>query len=135
MGLTGWLILSGVLLFAGASFFFALSETALFALGKWRARQLTEQAPERGSMILRVLEKPAELLATISLGNTIANSSIVALALLPVFRGTWPAGVTWVVVLLFVLVVCEVLPKTLGVRAPEQWSLRVIRPMVFLQGK
>ena len=32
-----------VLVFSGASFFFALAETALFSLGNTRARQLTEQ--------------------------------------------------------------------------------------------
>ena len=30
----------GVLVFAGASFFFAVAESALFSLGKWQARQL-----------------------------------------------------------------------------------------------
>src|SRR5207253_8139528 len=90
MGLTGWLLLCGGLFFAGASFFFALAETALFALGKWRGRQLAEQAPEKGVMILRLLEQPSELLATISLGNTLANSGIVVLALWPVLRGEWP---------------------------------------------
>src|SRR5262249_48037407 len=27
---------------------------------------------------------------------------------------------------------CEVLPKTLAVRKPEQWSLRIARPLLFL---
>ena len=40
MALTPFMALLGVLLFAGASFFFALAESALFSLGKWRARQL-----------------------------------------------------------------------------------------------
>ena len=133
MGTTGWLVLCGVLFFAGASFFFALAETALFALGKWRARQLSEQSPHKGGIVLRLLEQPSELLATISLGNTIANSSIVALALWPVFRGDWPAFLAWAVVLIFILVGCEVLPKTLAVRAPEPWALRVARPMLLLQ--
>src|SRR5438093_416746 len=115
MGLTGWLVLCGVLLFAGASFFFALAETALFALGKWRARQLSEQLPETGAMIIRLLEQPSELLATISLGNTISNGGIVALMLWPVLRGDWPALTAWGMALTFVLVGCEVLPKTLAV--------------------
>src|SRR5436190_16124247 len=125
MALVGWLVCGGVLFFAGASFFFALAETALFALGKWQARQLCEQSPEKGAMILRLLEQPSELLATISLGNTIANSSIVALALWPVLREDWPPALAWVSVLALILVACEALPKTLAVRAPEKWALRV----------
>jgi CBS domain containing-hemolysin-like protein len=131
---TGWLALCGVLLFAGASFFFALAETALFALGKWQARQLAERWPEKGGVILRLLEQPSELLATISLGNTIANSGIVALALWPVLIGKWPAFLAALDLLAFILVVCEVLPKTLAVRAPERWALRVARPLHLLQG-
>src|SRR5258708_26798736 len=134
MSLIGWLVLGGVIFFAGASFFFALAETALFALGKWRARQLSEQSPEKGAMVVRLLEQPSELLATISLGNTITNSAIVALALWPVLRGDWPPLVAWLAVLAFILVGCEVLPKTLAVRTPEQWAMRVARPMLFLQG-
>src|ERR1043166_3148960 len=134
MGLSGWLVLCGALFFAGASFFFALAETALLALGKWRARQLAEQSPGRGPLILRVVEQPAELLATISLGNTIANSSIVALAVWAVFMQHWPPLLAWGAVLAFILVGCEVLPKTLAVRAPEQWAVRVAQPLIFLQG-
>src|SRR5580765_8984062 len=104
---TAWLVIGVVLFFASASFFFALAETALFALGKWRARQLSEQSPERGAMIVRLLEQPSELLATISLGNTIANSSIVALALWPVLRGDWPALLAWGGALVLILVGCE----------------------------
>ena len=32
--------IAAILVFAGASFFFALAETALFSLSKWQARQL-----------------------------------------------------------------------------------------------
>ena len=133
MALTGWLVLGGVVCFAGASFFFALAETALFAMGHWRARQLSEQSPEKGAMILRLLEKPSELLAAISLGNTLANSGLVALALWPVLRGEWSPVVASMMALIFILLGCEALPKTLAVRAPEEWALRVARPMLFLQ--
>ncbi len=133
MAMTGWLVLGGVLFFAGASFFFALAETALFALGHGRARQLSEQSPERGAMVVRLLEQPSELLAAISLGNTMANSGLVALALWPVLRGEWSPGAASLTALIFILLGCEALPKTLAVREPEEWALRVARPMLFLQ--
>src|SRR5262245_45078462 len=106
MGPTIWLVLGGVFGFAGASFFFALSESALFALGKWRARQIAEQPG--GADVLRLLEQPAELLATIVLGNTAANGAIVALALWPVIVGQWPLSWTLIGVALLILVGCEV---------------------------
>src|SRR5436189_500659 len=43
-----------VLIFAGASFFFSLAETALFSLSKWQVRQLAEQDPRRGGMVTQL---------------------------------------------------------------------------------
>src|SRR5262245_44337323 len=131
MGPIVWLVLPGVLAFAGASFFFALAESALFALGKWRARQIAEQPG--GAMVLRLLEQPSELLATIVLGNTAANGAIVALALWPVLLGQWSMPLTLALVALLILVGCEVLPKTLAVRDPEQWARRVAGPMLVVR--
>ncbi len=131
MGLTAYAVGFGVVLAASASFFFALAESSLLALGKWRARQLAEQAD--GGRVLRLLEHPSELLATIVLGNTIANSSIVALMLWPAMQGRWSPAVVSAAALVLVLVGCEVLPKTLAVRAPERWAVRVAGPMMFLQ--
>lgn len=131
MGPTEWLVVTGVLLFAGASFFFALAESALLALGKWRAQQIASQPG--GAIVLRLLEQPAELLATIVLGNTAANAAIVALALWPVLLGQWPVELTLPSVAVFILVGCEVLPKTLAVRAPELWALQVARPMLVVR--
>ena len=132
MGWTAILVSVGVLIFAGASFFFALAESALFALGPRRARRLVGQP--NGKVVVRLLEQPAELLATIVLGNTLANGSIVALGLWPALHGDWPQAATLGAVFLLVLMGCEVLPKTLAVRAPESWALRVARPMLVLQG-
>ena len=131
MGLTASLVMIGMLFFAGASFFFALAESALFALGKWRARQLAAQP--NGKLVMELLQHPSELLATIVLGNTIANGAIVALGFWPALNGQWSPALTLVAVFLFVLMGCEVLPKTLAVRSPESWALRVARPMRFLQ--
>jgi CBS domain containing-hemolysin-like protein len=97
-------------------------------LGKWRARQLNNQR------VQALLEKPSELLATIVLGNTVANGGIVALALWPALRGNWEPGWSVAGALALVLVGCEVLPKTLALRAPERWALRVAPVMALLQG-
>src|SRR3954464_6080014 len=125
MGSAGLLVIIGICLAAGASFFFALSESALYSLGKWKARQLVERSPVRGAVVLKLLEHPAELLATIVLGNTLANAALIALGLWPVINGDWPLVPTVAAILFVVLVGGEVLPKTLAVRAPEPWALRV----------
>ncbi len=130
MQLTGWLVFAGVLLFAGASFFFAVAESSLFSLGQWRARQLARRPG--GAIVVRLLEHPDEVLATIVLGNTVANGAMVTLALWPVLTGRASFWVVLAIVAHFILLGCEVLPKTLGVRAPEAWALRVARPVLLL---
>ena len=77
------------MVFAGASFFFALAETALFSLSKWQARQLAEQHPGAGKIVTQLLERPQDLLATLALGNTFANAAMLAVALRMVFNAHW----------------------------------------------
>jgi CBS domain containing-hemolysin-like protein len=58
---------------------------------------------------------------------------MLAVALWMGFRGHWPLAATIAGLLLLILIGCEVLPKTLAVRRPEQWALRVARPLLLLQ--
>jgi putative hemolysin len=116
---------AAILLFAGASFFFALAETALFSLGQWQVAQLAEKNPRRGKVVARLLERPQDLLATLALGNTFANAAMLAVALQLVFNAHWTLALTMIALAVFVLIGCEVFPKTLAVRQPERWALHV----------
>jgi len=122
----------GLLAFAAMSFFFALAESSLFSLGKWQVRKLAEQFPARGVLVGKLLGEPQQLLATIVLGNTIANAFIVVIGLWAGW-GRWALFVTLPCLLLLLLVGCEVAPKTIALRAPEEWALRVARAMHFIQ--
>jgi putative hemolysin len=115
-----------ILIFAGASFFFALAETALFSLTKWQVGQLAAQHPHRGKIVAQLLERPRDLLAMLALGNTFANAAMLALALRMVFNAHWALALTMLALAAFILLGCEVFPKTLAVRQPERWSLRVV---------
>jgi len=117
--------MAAILVFAGASFFFALAETALFSLSKWQARQLAEHHPGAGKIVAQLLERPQDLLATLALGNTFANAAMLAVALRMVFTAHWTLALTMLMLLALTLLGCEVLPKTLAVRQPEYWALRV----------
>ena len=122
-----------VLIFAAASFFFALAETALFSLSKWQARQLAEREPLAGGTVLRLLAEPQDLLATMVLGNTFASAAMLATALWMALQDRWPMAETVAGLLVLILIGCEVLPKTMAVRKPERWSLRVARPLLVVQ--
>ena len=122
-----------VLVFAGASFFFALAETALFSLSKWQAKQLAEREGRAGAIVLRLLGEAQDLLATMVLGNTFASAAMLATAFWMALNGRWNFAATATVLLVLILIGCEVLPKTLAVRRPELWALRVARPLLLVQ--
>jgi magnesium and cobalt exporter, CNNM family len=125
--------LVGIAACAGGSFFFALAESALFSLGKWRAQRLAEDSKELGREIVALLEEPHELLATTVLGNTFANAGIVAIALWVGLSGAWPLSGAIAGSLVLILIGGEVVPKTLAARAPERWALRLVRPVAALK--
>ncbi len=114
-----------VMLFIVASFFFALAETALLSLGEWRLRQLVAQPGRAANRVAVLLKDPAELLATLAFGSTVANAFLVTVVMLLTLSGQFLHPLVMVVLLPGVLVGCEVVPKTLAVRAPDRWSLRV----------
>ena len=124
---------AAILVFAGASFFFALAETALFSLGKWQVAQLVEKNPRAGKIVAALLEHPQDLLATLALGNTFANAAMLAVALRMVFNAHWMLALTLLALLALALLGCEVFPKTLAVRQPEHWALRVSWPLLVFQ--
>lgn len=121
-----------VLLCAGASFFFALAETALFSLGKWQVSRLEETHPRGGATVRRLLSQPQDLLATMVLGNTFAFAGMVGVTFWMALHAVWPLAWAAVLLLVVLLLGCEVLPKTLAVRRPDRWSLRVARPLLAL---
>src|SRR3974390_961152 len=121
-----------VLVFAAASFFFSLAETSLFSLSKWQIRQLAEREPRRGALVARLLSEPQDLLATMALGNTCASAAMLAVALWMALEARWPMVPTIISLLVLILIGCEVLPKTMSVRQPELWALRVARSFFFV---
>jgi putative hemolysin len=124
---------AAILIFAGASFFFALAETSLFSLSKWQLAQLAEKKPRRGKIVSQLLGRPQDLLATLALGNTFANAAMLAVALRMVFNAHWALALTMIALAALVLIGCEVFPKTLAVRQPEDWSVRVAWPLLIFQ--
>jgi len=120
-----WIAAVAVLFCAAASFFFGLAETALLSLARWQVRQLAERHPHRGGVVARLLERPHELLAALVLGNTFAVAAMLAVALWMALAGRWPLLPAGAILLALILIGGEVVPKTLAVRRPEQWALRV----------
>lgn len=120
-----------LIVFAAASFFFSLAETALFSLGKLQLRQLLQTDLRKGASVERLLSTPQDLLGTMAFGNTFALGGMLAFGLWMGLTGRWLLVPTIVGLFIVLVFFCEVLPKTLAVRRPELWALRVA-PVVTL---
>src|SRR5687767_3327837 len=125
------LAVAALLIFAASSFFFAVAESSLFSLGKWQLRQMGERSP-RSQTVAALLAQPHDLLATIVLGNIFANAIMVGSVLWIAIHVQWPMLATVAALLVVVLFGAEMVPKTLAVRSPELWALRVAPPMSLL---
>jgi putative hemolysin len=93
---------------------------------------LAEREPKAGGIVARLLGEPQDLLATMVLGNTFASAAMLATGLWMGLEGRWQFGWTIVGLLVLILIGCEVLPKTLAVRKPDRWALRIAQPLQFL---
>ena len=120
--------------FAVASFLFAAAESAFFSLSLWQTRRLAKEHPGRGERVSRLLGQPQELISSLALGSTFANCIILGLGLRLIIGGSTAQIVGYGLLLLAVILgFCEILPKTLAVKSPERWALRLAKPVWVFQ--
>ncbi len=118
------------------SAFFSSSESAIFSLpAEWI--QTTSKDSTRDSRTLHQLRaNPHRLLVTLLVGNNLVNIAITSIITLLVARFVSP-GFTVVIATLsvsvLVLVFGEIVPKSYGLGHAESWSLRVARPISYVE--
>lgn len=128
------------------SAFFSASETAFFSLSRFQLRQLKQKNPEVFLRVRHLLDHPAALVATVLLGNELANVFISNL--LASFYQALGLTYFWITVfnlatvLPIILVLGEITPKVIGAKAnislvpyltrPFWWCYRLSFPLRFL---
>jgi putative hemolysin len=113
--------------------FFSLSETALFSLQKADREALKEDA-RIGTTVTHLLSRPRRLLASLLLGNEIANVALSTVSASLLALTVSGAAATWLNVLVLAPVLIlfgDVLPKTLGLRYARTVASVVARPLAF----
>jgi Mg2+/Co2+ transporter CorB len=117
------------------SAFFSSSESAIFSLPDDWVRTTAEDGRERRTL-QRLREDPHRLLVTLLVGNNLVNIAITSIITLLVSRFV-PPGFTVVIATLgvsvLILVFGEIVPKSYGLGHAESWSLRVARPISYVE--
>jgi len=131
-----------------ANGFFAGAEIAVIALRRTRLQQLVEAGRSSARAVAALRESPEQFLATVQIGVTVIGATAaafggtaVAARLAPLLTGiTWLApyaervaiGIMVALVSFLSLVLGELVPKSLALRAPERYALLVGRPLLGL---
>lgn len=116
------LLLGGLFLL---SVFFSAAETALFSLTRLERRRLLERRPHQGKLVNDLLDHPRRTLITILIGNNIVNICATAVVTLLALQFFGPAGVSPVIIFftVFLIFVCEIVPKVFAVRNNETLAI------------
>lgn len=122
-----------MLLLAAGSAFFSCSEAALFSLQSDDRRAL-RKGSTAGQVAMQLLEQPDRLLTAILFWNLIINVVYFALAsVISIQLGDeghrTEAGLVALISLLSIILLSEMVPKTVGVLAPRRLSLLLSIPL------
>ncbi len=116
------------------SAFFSSAETAFMTVNKVRMKALSDEGNKRAALVLGILEDTQKMLSAILIGNNIVNLS--ASALMTVFVtdlwGSFAVGIGTGVLTLVVLIVGEIIPKTIATSFAENLSLGYCRIIILL---
>ena len=118
------------------SAFFSSSESAIFSLSDGPAGTAPEDDTKERRTLTDLRADPHRLLVTLLVGNNIVNIAITSIVTLLVARFV-PARFTVVIATLsasvLILVFAEIVPKSYGLGHAESWSLRVARPISYVE--
>jgi putative hemolysin len=131
------LILAALVISSG---FFSGTEVAMFGLRRVDRAQLIRSERSADSLIVRMLARPRQLIATLLIGNELVNVSLsatmaVIVGILFAGRGELElALIATALALPLVLFLGEIIPKTIAIKSPMAWARRVIRPLILFYG-
>jgi Mg2+/Co2+ transporter CorB len=118
------------------SAFFSSSESAIFSLPDEGTQTATEDDTRESRTLHQLRANPHRLLVTLLVGNNIVNIALTSIITLLVARFV-PAKFTVVIATLsvsvLILVFGEIVPKSYGLGHAESWSLRVARPISYVE--
>ncbi len=130
----GWWIALGLGLLA-LSAFFSAAEVAMFALRRVDREQLARSGKSGDALVLGLLGQPKRLVESLLIGDQAVTMMVAAIAAalfadeLPDLASWLVAGIAALAVAPLVMLVAEVVPRTLAIKAPIAWARGSARPL------
>lgn len=115
---------------------FSAAETALTSINRAKLRQRLDEGDPIARLIHRLIQHPRRLLSTVLLGNTLSIVALVvfgtSLALQWLPDSTWALLAAFFGLSLLVLIVGEIIPKSVAASRPDTVGRWVARPVRLL---
>lgn len=136
-----FVILIAIILISG---YFSASEISIMSINRYKLRHLVKKGHKQAIRVNTLLQRPDKVLSVVIIGNTLANiiASTVATLLGERLGGAIGVAIATAILSLAILVVSEMMPKTLAALYSQQvafaisWSLQTIQklmtPLVWL---
>jgi CBS domain containing-hemolysin-like protein len=111
------------------SAFFSSAETAMSCVSRVRIKTLVDENNKRAIAVSQILDNYQKMLSAVLIGNNIVNLSASALATMFVQRlwGDWAVSIGTGVLTIAVLIIGEIIPKTIATTYAENLSLYYAR--------
>ena len=113
------------------SFFLSGSETALMTVNRTKVQLRAEQGDKESEKLLALLLKPDRMIITILVGNTIANIGMAVILILIAEHYKWHIGWSIAILTVFIILFCEVLPKTIAATFSDR-VVYAVSPLIRL---
>ncbi|MFC5589271.1 hemolysin family protein [Sporosarcina soli] len=117
----------GFLLFI--SFFLSGSETALTAVNRMKVQLRADQGDKKAIRLLNLISKPSRMITAILIGNNIANILMPTIVTIIALDHGWKLGVTTAILTVIIILIGEVLPKTVAATFSERVAYAVAPPI------
>lgn len=114
------------------SSFFSSAETALTTVNRVRIRALAEEGNKQAIAVNKILDKYGKMLSTILIGNNIVNIAASALATTFAIRINLTVGIATGILTVVILIMGEIVPKTVAMMSSEKISLHYSRAILLL---
>ena len=116
------------------SAFFTGTEVALLSLRRGQREQMGKSGRLDDTLALRLLERPRRLVVAARIGHEVVNGLLAVMVLEAVLAVTdtsvWmQAALTLAIALPAIVLLGEVVPRTIAVKDPVAWSRAAVRPL------
>ncbi|STX27831.1 Mg2 and Co2 transporter [Legionella beliardensis] len=123
-----------LIILIGISAFFSGSEIGMMSLNRYRLRHLAKGKNKQAMRVSSLLLRPDKLLGVILIGSTLANivASTVATLIGQRLYGNAGVAIATILLTLVILVISEMIPKTLAALYPQQVAFAASVPLNIL---